>query len=74
MPELPRMAHHRAAAAAGGGQVMSPDLADLLGPDDVQTAARELAERTAASQGLPARVTDHVLLERVACLARSRDT
>ena len=47
----------------------SVDLADLLGPDDVQAAARELAERTAASQGLPPRVTDRGALQRVARLA-----
>jgi len=50
------------------------DLADLLGPDDLQEAARDLAERTAAAQGLPVRVTDRGVLERVACLARPRDT
>ena len=49
------------------------DLADLLGPDDLQEAARDLAERTAAAQGLPPHVTDRGLLERVACLARPRD-
>jgi hypothetical protein len=43
--------------------------AALLGPDELQAAARELAERSAAEQGLPPRVTDHGVLELVARLA-----
>ncbi len=73
---MPGLAHHVVAEADGGlamSQLLIADLADLLGPDEIQAAARELAERTAASQDLPARVTDHVLLEQVASLTRSRD-
>ena len=44
--------------------------AEALGPAELQKAARELAERSAAGQGLPARVTDRGVLERVARLVR----
>lgn len=43
--------------------------AGLLGSAKMQAFARELAERTAISQGLPARVQDQRVLERVARLA-----
>jgi len=53
----------------GRGRVMVDPHDPLFGPDDLQAAACELAERTAAEQGLPLRVKDHVVLERVARLA-----
>ncbi len=46
-------------------------LADLLGPEEVQAAARALAERTAAAQGLPACVTDSGVIDRVARLVNA---
>jgi hypothetical protein len=55
------------------GAAMSDDDRLLFGPDELQEAARELAERTAAAQGLPVRVTDRAVLERVARIACADD-
>jgi hypothetical protein len=52
---------------------MSGDDRFVIGPDEREEAARELAERTAAAQGLPARVTDRGVLERVARIACADD-
>jgi hypothetical protein len=41
---------------------------EALGPADLEEAARDLAERSADAQGLPARVTERSVIERVARL------
>lgn len=40
--------------------------------DEIRTAAREVAERSAREQGLPAKVTDRATLESVAAILRDR--
>jgi hypothetical protein len=44
--------------------------AALFGPADLQAAARLLAEASALGQGLPPRVADRAVIDRVARLAQ----
>lgn len=54
--------------------VSSNAATDLLGSPELQAIARDLADRTAAKQGLPARIQDRAVLERVARLAGQENT
>lgn len=52
---------------------MSEQDGALFGSLELQEAARALAEACATGQGLPPRVVDRAVIERVAALARHLD-
>jgi hypothetical protein len=45
----------------------------LFGPPELQESARTIAEASATGQGLPPRVVDRAVIERIARLARHPD-
>jgi hypothetical protein len=52
---------------------LTAEQAALFGPSELQEAARAIAEASATGQGLPPRVDDRAIIERVARLARHPD-